>query len=515
MSDHEPPTVRQLLRLDVLAGHELAAGEHGLDRPVRDVVVAPASGLATIPPGALLLVAPRLGTDFQIELLIRQVHTARGTALLLTGGPRVMVSTRHVADRVGVPLLLVPAGDPLRLAAELARHVHAPQTLAQPLIDRVLQRLRTPLASLPALVALLASEIGGPVAVRTAEGAALAGDPSLELPAPVLERPQPQSRTVDGGHVLSVPIYVEEPAHPDLWLLARLPPSHAAWVEASLSALRVVALAVGSWATRERLDGERNARDRSSLLSELLDNPGALSRHAVGRAVQAGWRLDGWHVGIYLRTAEGGSAVRLTPTVRRVLEGRGLVGPVVEQSDGWAAWTTSGREPPSHSYREVADRLRQALEDVKESVDAVAGVGRPYLGPTGIATSLKEAREASLFAGRGRRNDRVEHIDELGVRRVLADWHRSDAFRAYAHNLLQPLLAGTDDQLLETLRTYLELESSTSSTAAALRIHRNTVSLRLARVEQLLGMTLTRADERLVLQLACRVVQDTDPAPTP
>jgi DNA-binding PucR family transcriptional regulator len=58
-----------------------------------------------------------------------------------------------------------------------------------------------------------------------------------------------------------------------------------------------------------------------------------------------------------------------------------------------------------------------------------------------------------------------------------------------------------------TLRTYLELESSVSSTAAALGIHRNTVTHRINRIEQLLATSLARADERLVLQLACRVLQ--------
>ena len=63
---------------------------------------------------------------------------------------------------------------------------------------------------------------------------------------------------------------------------------------------------------------------------------------------------------------------------------------------------------------------------------------------------------------------------------------------------------------METLSTYLELESSASSTAAALGVHRNTVAYRISRIERLLSMSMAHADERLVLQLACRIVQSGD-----
>ena len=81
----------------------------------------------------------------------------------------------------------------------------------------------------------------------------------------------------------------------------------------------------------------------------------------------------------------------------------------------------------------------------------------------------------------------------------------SDAFRAYAESLLAPLVEGANPELLPTLEAYLEHESSTASTAATLGVHRNTVAHRISRAGQLFVVSLALSDERLTLQLACRV----------
>jgi len=58
-----------------------------------------------------------------------------------------------------------------------------------------------------------------------------------------------------------------------------------------------------------------------------------------------------------------------------------------------------------------------------------------------------------------------------------------------------------------TLGAYLDSESSLAATAAVLGVHRNTVAQRVARIERLLGVSLSDPEQRLALQLACRAVQ--------
>jgi PucR family transcriptional regulator, purine catabolism regulatory protein len=57
------------------------------------------------------------------------------------------------------------------------------------------------------------------------------------------------------------------------------------------------------------------------------------------------------------------------------------------------------------------------------------------------------------------------------------------------------------------LAVYLDEESVGSAAAARLGVHRNTVSQRISRAEQLLGVSLLNPDERLAVHLACRAAR--------
>ena len=82
-----------------------------------------------------------------------------------------------------------------------------------------------------------------------------------------------------------------------------------------------------------------------------------------------------------------------------------------------------------------------------------------------------------------------------------------DVRRTFAGRVLQPVLDhdarhGTD--LLETLRTFLDVDGSWSRCAAAMHLHVNTVRYRIGRVEQLSGRDLARIEDRVDLFLALR-----------
>jgi DNA-binding PucR family transcriptional regulator len=64
-----------------------------------------------------------------------------------------------------------------------------------------------------------------------------------------------------------------------------------------------------------------------------------------------------------------------------------------------------------------------------------------------------------------------------------------------------------DGELVRTLEVYLDHQSSSTQAAADLRVHRNTVLNRVERIRSLLTVDLDDPDERLAVQLACRVVR--------
>ena len=61
-------------------------------------------------------------------------------------------------------------------------------------------------------------------------------------------------------------------------------------------------------------------------------------------------------------------------------------------------------------------------------------------------------------------------------------------------------------ELIGTLRTYLENRSSVSLAAQVLGVHVHTVQYRLSRLEELTGLSLRNAEERLTLELALRIL---------
>ncbi|WP_295012165.1 CdaR family transcriptional regulator [uncultured Microbacterium sp.] len=96
-------------------------------------------------------------------------------------------------------------------------------------------------------------------------------------------------------------------------------------------------------------------------------------------------------------------------------------------------------------------------------------------------------------------------VDSLGLEQLLLAWIGNDTFVPAAESLLAPLRGASGD-LLRTLSVYLDQESSLVATPAALNLHRNTVAVRIRRVQELLGVDLTDPETRLAMHLACRAV---------
>lgn len=77
-----------------------------------------------------------------------------------------------------------------------------------------------------------------------------------------------------------------------------------------------------------------------------------------------------------------------------------------------------------------------------------------------------------------------------------------------ARRLLEPLSGVEYEPLRETLRTYLKLSGVKPAICEALFIHRNTLSYRLRKIEELLGLDLQDGQTRATLLLATRLVKE-------
>ncbi len=102
---------------------------------------------------------------------------------------------------------------------------------------------------------------------------------------------------------------------------------------------------------------------------------------------------------------------------------------------------------------------------------------------------------------------RVTHFQEFALQYAL-DEVKKEMIVGLIHPEVQKLIdydKKHHTEFSETLRVYLEHERSQSKTAAALNLHRNTLTYRLQRIRELLSVDLEDPDVRLHLQLSFRL----------
>lgn len=516
----QPVTSRQLLAMPFLADAELLGGHEGLDRLVRDSAAAAGNFASMDLPSSAALVLDGSGLrndTYQIDIALRRLAEVEGAALVVVASASpIGVATGRLANKLRIPLLSLPAGDALAVCDRIREVVLAPGAGVSRLIMGSLDALRRASDSTGVVGALqaLTELMDAPASLVGLEGGVVAGD---LLDPPLAERDRlPVPITGRLGTVTQVihPISLAPRENPSFWIVMRRDNATDVWTATAGDVLQVAAWAVGTRLVADRLQRERDARFRLGVLNAITasgDHPEPALLEQIG---VLGWHVGGWCTAIHVQVAGDVDQVRvlaLTDDLSRALESVGIRSQLIERPDGWSLWTSSPSEPPTTSYRDVVSGLRRAVQRFTQAHShamLLVGVGRPYASLPGLQKSLAEAREASIIAMAGAQDSAVQHIDELGVKRILLGWYASESFAEFAGTLLGPLMAeDPQGELLATLEAFLDNESAPTVTANQLHIHRNTVINRMDRIRGLLSVDLDDPDERLAVQLACRVVR--------
>ena len=159
---------------------------------------------------------------------------------------------------------------------------------------------------------------------------------------------------------------------------------------------------------------------------------------------------------------------------------------------------------PGDALRRVLAKADQAV-GTQGMVTMVAGpVARD---PADYGTAFRVARGAAALRRASGRGGFVD-VGRLGLSALLLETGTPDALRRFAAAVLQGVEAHEErygGDLLATLRAWLSAGCSTAAAADALVVHRNTVTYRLGRIEQLTGRSLRDSSVRLELQLALTI----------
>ncbi|TXS29815.1 PucR family transcriptional regulator [Streptomyces sp. ms191] len=445
-------------------------------------------------------------------------------------------------ERYGLPLLEVPPETPFtavaravwRLMAE-ARHRELRRvTEAQQSLATAAARP----APVPAVLAALASRLGGRAVLFTAEGAAdaAAGRPipagatrALRELARVVGPPRPDPGKGAGRAVARAG--AERRA-----ATAGAPASAGGDAEG----WRLAAYALGGAdgltlgvATEGREPGDHTIAGVAVVLLSLLTAPhrgagvaardAALVRLLLGAdpaEATAALGAGPWTV-VHARGGDGTpfAAASLAAALGTPLMDAGDAGDTTAAGDGAASRRRAGGDPatdspgasprreaggagapaPSGASPAPAARhpdvrlLLPAGQEVEPQPGWVLGASAP-VGAAELAVADAQAARAVRRAEAARVPLARHRPAGLGA---LVD--RAEA-ASYARALLAPL----SDPLAETLRTWLSLHGSWDRTAVAMEIHRNTVRQRVARCAALLELDLDDADVRMELWFALR-----------
>jgi sugar diacid utilization regulator len=246
------------------------------------------------------------------------------------------------------------------------------------------------------------------------------------------------------------------------------------------------------------------SRLSGDLLGDLLADGGPVRPRAVlDRAAALGHDLSRPHV-LALLTVEGAvpPAVRL-PELARAAAEPGPV-PLVGPYDGTCVLLLPAEPDPGDALRRVLAKAEHAVGR-RGTVTVVAG---PVAGDlAAYVTAFRVARGAAALRRASGRGGFVD-VGRLGLSALLLETGTPDAIRRFATTVLRHV-EGHEERhggdLLATLQAWLSAGCSTAAAADALVVHRNTVTYRLSRIEQLTGRSLRDSSVRLELQLALTI----------
>jgi purine catabolism regulator len=262
------------------------------------------------------------------------------------------------------------------------------------------------------------------------------------------------------------------------------------------------------------------ARSRGAFLSDLADDR-VEEADARRRAEALGFPGSGygqllpvaasWRGGRALRGRAGESWTQLSRDLRTALGSTGfgvLIGP--RDVDLLVLLALGGRSFDAALAEHVAGLFHGALERRGLGPDdATLAIGAPVDSWTAAGPGLRRVRR-SAGASTALAPRRWYDARRPGVTDLLHDLRDAPEIDAFVEEQLGPLLADGSARtrsLLETLEAYLAAGGRKAQAARALHLERQSLYLRLRRIEELLGVSLEDEDAVLGLHLAVRALR--------
>jgi hypothetical protein len=264
----------------------------------------------------------------------------------------------------------------------------------------------------------------------------------------------------------------------------------------------------GEYAVQRRV--ARASWNARSALARQLVRGSVRDDELAATAEYLGVRADASRVLVYIADGPDGDAGDEEQVSQRVAADLGVEVLGTRGREGTILLVEAAGGTTGVSFvQQVKRTVRRALVDLGHA-SAVVGVSA-VTRPGALQRSYRETREVALCVDRfARSGDKVIAVDDLGPARLFVANSDVGSVRRYVRDVLGALLGdGTGHaDLLRTLQCFFDTGRSVRESAARLRVHENTVRLRLAKVHDLTGLDVAgNANDQLSAQTALLVLR--------
>ncbi|HEY2793690.1 MAG TPA: PucR family transcriptional regulator [Micromonosporaceae bacterium] len=539
------PTVRDVLGLDSVkvGSPRVVAGADALDRQVRWVHSAEVPDIATLLRGGELVLTTGIGLpaeDEGLRAFIATLADVGAAGLVVELGRRYGVAVPKVmaaaAAKHGLPLIELRKPTPFVRITEAVHALIVDAQLAELRATEEIHQRFTELsvegAEASEVIAQAAALAGAPVVLENLSRQVLAYDSAGERPELLLDGWEAASRRIvsngrtafdaDAGWLVTM-----VGARGQDWgrLLLRWAPSADSTVDEPPTRLSILleraasTLALGRLIRRDAEGLERQMH--RTLLTALLDHSSPVDEVAL-RARALGVPLERRRlVGVVVRQREevAPSAEAAQAKLRDLAEAT---------SEALREAGLSGLASPLDDHTVGALLALRPAEDEEAALTSfVTALRRPHPGQvagtvrtgdlivaagSGVDTlrearrSLVEARQVGYAARHDRRDVAVFRLPHVGLAGLLHLLRGEPRLQTFVERELGPLLAyeakHPKEQMLRTLRVYLDSGRNKSAAAAAAHLSRPAFYERLARIGRILGVDLDAVEPCLSLHVA-------------
>lgn len=125
-----------------------------------------------------------------------------------------------------------------------------------------------------------------------------------------------------------------------------------------------------------------------------------------------------------------------------------------------------------------------------------------------IYKSYLDAEKALMIGKVLNKKDQVIHFDDLGIFRLFAQNSKEDEFTRFYKEYIEPIVNYDEThgtELLKTLESYFKNNGNLKQVSKDLYTHYNTVIYRIQKIQEILGINLKDAKDRLNVEVALQI----------